>query len=134
MATYNWNVSLPFSASGDLSSKQYYFVQPATTAKRVLTATGASNPAPIGVLQGDPVSGEEAQVTILGVSQVWFSGSVALAYGDFIMAGSAGGAEKAGVVAGSAANGMALEAMTAGSGYVEALIFPFFPVLFENTP
>ena len=134
MATYNWQVNLPFSASGDLSSHQYKFVKPATTAKRVLLANGASNPAPLGVLQNDPISGEEAQVCFLGVSQLWVSSSANIAYGDFLRCGSAGGAELHNEVGASAANGIALEAMSAGSGYIEALIFPFFSILWDNVP
>jgi len=40
-----------FRADTDLSSYQYYCVTPASTEGYVKLATGASNPAPIGILQ-----------------------------------------------------------------------------------
>lgn len=123
MTTYNpmGIAPLPFSASGDLSSDQYKFVMPGTVAKRVLLANGASGPVPFGVLQNDPVSGEAAQVAMYGTTQVWFSGSVDVTYGDFLIAGSAGGAELAAL---SAINAVALEGITAGSGYIEVFLIP----------
>lgn len=134
MTTYNYMVNIPFSASGDLSSNQYKFVKHAGTAERVDLATGASLPAPIGVLQNDPVSTEAATVCVFGVTQVWFSSSAAITYGDFITCGSAGGAETAGVTAGSATQGIALEGMSAGSGYIKMLYQPQFAILWDNTP
>lgn len=121
---------LTFSASGDMSSNQYKFMKMASTAKRVLLANGASNPGPIGILQNDPLSGEPASVKVWGTTQVWFSGSANVSYGDFLVSGSAGGAEKAALCT---ANAIALETITAGSGYIEALVFPMhFSVMAAN--
>jgi len=123
---------LTFSASTDLSAAQYKFVRPTTAAnKSVVLANGASGPVPYGVLQNDPVAGEAAQVRVYGTSQVWFSGSGALEAGEFIVSGSAGGAEKAAL---SSVNGIALEAISAGSGYIEVLLVPFFSAFADNTP
>lgn len=133
MSSYNnmGIADLPFSASGDMSSNQYKFVKPATTAKRIMLANGASAPFPLGVLQNDPLSGEPAQVKVLGTTQVWFSGSVNVTYGDFLCSGSTGAAE---VAALSAVQGIALETITAGSGYIEMLLFPLASVWADNTP
>lgn len=124
MATYNYGIDLPFSASGDLTNKQYYFVIPSGAAKRVQVATGASNPAPLGVLQNDPRTGEEATVRVWGVSKVVADADTAIAYGDFLTSGSTGMA----VVNtnGSSVAAVALQALSSGTGvYIEALLLPF---------
>lgn len=132
MAIYSgFGFDLPMSASGDLSAKQYYFMAPASTAKRVLTATGASGPAPIGVLQNDPTSGEEATVRILGSTKVQADAATAIGYGDFITSGSDG---RAVVTTGSAFHGMALEALASGSAIIEVLLLPHGAYLADNTP
>ncbi len=134
MTQYNWGIDLPFSASGDLSAKQYYFMKLATTAGRVLTANGASNPIAIGVLQNDPASGQEAQVRILGSTQVYVSSSTAIAYGDWVMCASDGGAEYM-IGGASSVQGIALEAVAAGkNAYIEVLLMPFSSVTSDNTP
>lgn len=123
---------LTFTASTDLSSNQFKFVSPTTAGdKNVVLANGASGPVPYGILQNDPVATEAAAVRIYGTSQCWFSGSVALQAGEFVVSGSAGGAEKAAL---SSINGIALEAIAAGSGYIEVLLLPNFSVFADNTP
>ena len=69
-----------FTAAADLSGKQYHFVVLAS-ATTVNVATAITN-APIGILQNDPESGEQAVVRISGVSKVVADGT--LAAGNFI--------------------------------------------------
>ncbi len=124
MATYNYGIDLPFSASGDLTAKQYYFVTHASAAKRVQASTGASNPAPIGVLQNDPRTGEEATVRVWGVSKVVADADTAIGYGDYLTSGSTGMA----VINtnGSSVAAMSLQDLTSGTGvYIEVLLLPF---------
>lgn len=59
-----------FTADADLTAKQYYFVTPASTVGNVKVATGASNPAPVGVLQNSPSAGEAARVRVLGFTKL----------------------------------------------------------------
>lgn len=127
---FSWDET--FSASGDLSSYQYRFVKPASTAKRVLLASGASGAAPIGVLQDDPVSGEAANVRMLGSTKLYVDAGTAIAYGDFLTSGSTG----LGVVStGSAFHAMACEDVASGSGIlIEAILLPYGAYLADNTP
>ncbi len=69
-----------FTAAADLSGKQYHFVVLAS-ATTVNVCTAITN-APIGILQNDPESGEQAVVRISGVSKVVADGT--LAAGNFI--------------------------------------------------
>ena len=69
-----------FTAGADLSAKQYHFVVMAS-ATTVNVATAITN-APIGILQNDPESGEQAVVRLSGVSKVVADGT--LAAGNFI--------------------------------------------------
>ena len=69
-----------FTAAADLSGKQYHFVVLAS-ATTVNVCTAITN-APIGILQNDPESGEQAVVRISGVSKVVAAGT--LAAGNFI--------------------------------------------------
>lgn len=59
-----------FVADADLTAKQYHYVMPASTPGNVQIATGASNPAPIGVLQNSPSAGQEASVRALGFTKL----------------------------------------------------------------
>jgi len=128
-----WAWDETFSASGDLSSYQYRFVSPASTAKRVQLGTGASGPAPLGVLQDDPKSGYECVVRIQGTTKV--SGDAegtAIVYGDFLTCGSAG---QAVVTTGSGFSAVALEALASGSGVnIEVMLLPHSAYLADNTP
>lgn len=127
-----WAFDLPMSASGDLSSAQYYFVSHASTAKRVQKATGACGPAPFGVLQNDPTSGEEATVRVLGSTQVYADASSAIVYGDFLTSGSDG---QAVLTTASAFHAMALEALASGdSVLIEVLLMPNGAYVADNTP
>lgn len=120
-------IDLPMTASGDLSAVQYRFVQPAQNPRLVERATGGSNPAPMGVLQNDPVNGEAAAVRAYGTSLLYVSTACGnLGYRDWLTSGSDG----QGVLAGTAGAGSAIHAMylgaaiTSGSGILgEAFIF-----------
>ena len=69
-----------FTASADLSAKQYYFVK--MSAENTVTVCAAVTDKPIGVLQNKPASGEQAIVTVFGVSKV--SADATLAAGDVV--------------------------------------------------
>ena len=81
-----------FTAAADLSAKQYHFVVLAS-ATTVNVATAITN-APIGILQNDPESGEQAVVRISGVSKVVADGT--LAAGNFIGTSADGQADQIG--------------------------------------
>jgi hypothetical protein len=68
------------TAAADLSAKQYHFVVLAS-ATTVNVCTAITN-APIGILQNNPESGQQAVVQVFGVSKVVADGT--LAAGNFI--------------------------------------------------
>ena len=71
-----------FEASGDLSTKQYFFMKQDTTFNRVTTCTAATD-VPIGVLQNKPdAAGKAAEVMIVGLTKV--SADAALTIGNLI--------------------------------------------------
>jgi hypothetical protein len=82
----------PFLADVDLTTCQYRFVMPASTAYYVTGATGASNPAPLGVLQNSPSQGQEARVRVLGFSKVVAvaPSGCGLAYGRYFSTSTVG--------------------------------------------
>ena len=69
-----------FTAAADLSAKQYHFVSLAT-ATTVNVCSAITN-APIGILQNNPTSGQQAIVQLFGISKVVADGT--LAAGNFI--------------------------------------------------
>lgn len=80
-----------FTAAIDLSAKQYYFMAAGSIAGEVTTATGASNPTPIGVLQNKPTAGQIARVRLLGKTTLnALPGTSNIGLGHFISAGSTG--------------------------------------------
>lgn len=121
---YNQGLDFPFSASGDLDAVQYRFVMTACTPGMVLRATGASNPAPLGILQNDPRSGDVANVRIWGVSFLDVDAGTAIQYGDYLTSSSVG----LGVINtnGSSVAAVALNAVTSGSGVrIPVLLLPY---------
>ena len=68
------------TAAADLSAKQYHFVSLAS-ATTVNVCTAITN-APIGILQNNPTSGQQAIVQLFGISKVVADGT--LAAGNFI--------------------------------------------------
>lgn len=61
-------VKITLTAGEDLSAKQYYFVKVNSSGAAVLCA--AATDKPIGVLQNDPASGEEASILVVGGTKV----------------------------------------------------------------
>jgi len=133
MSKYSgWGFDLTFSASGDLSDYEYYFVAPATTEGYVVVATGASSPAPIGVLQSGAKSGNPVSVRILGSTQIYGDASTSIGYGDFVTSGSDG---QAVLASASFVEGVALEALSTGDGtLIEVLLSHNHASVVDNTP
>lgn len=69
-----------FTASADLSAKQFYFVKLSSATQ--VTVCSAVTDVPIGVLQNKPTSGQQAIVCVFGVSKV--SADATLAAGNVI--------------------------------------------------
>ena len=133
MAKYHSAVlDIPMTACGDLNDYQYYFVKGASTAGWVELANGSSNPMPLGILQNDPRSLEEAVVRIMGTSKIYTIPAGAHKYGDFLMSSSAGQAE---IHSGSGtAAGVAMDNVAAGASiYTEILLFPVTNQVTDNT-
>ena len=137
MSYYTDGVELgTLSASGDQNDNQYKFVKAATTEGMFLLADGASGPAPLGVLQNDPKSGDVGRIKVLsggGVTQLWVDAATAIAFNDYITCGSDG----RGVVAETAGSnnhfGIALQAVASGSALIPVLLQPG-QVAADNTP
>jgi hypothetical protein len=112
-------VDLPFTANADLSSLQYRVIAAGSVAGECAAQTtdmGSS----LGILQNDPVQGEEATVRVYGRSWAYVnteaSGS-AVTVGGLITAAS--DSMVRGYIAGAACKhylGFALEAVASGSG------------------
>ena len=86
-------------AAADLSAKQYYFVKLDGNGFAVVCA--AITDKPIGVLQNTPVSGEEAEILVTGITKISANGAISIA--DSIGSSSDGQAET--IAAGSATTG-----------------------------
>lgn len=126
-------LDITLTASGDQDSNQYKFVMLAQTANQFLLATGASGPAPIGVLQNDPQGGAAGRIRCGGVTQLWIDAATAVGVGDFVTCGSDG----RGVVVSTAGSNnyfaQALEAVASGSALVSVLL-QTGQVAADNTP
>jgi hypothetical protein len=64
-----------FTASADLSAKQYHFVK--MSGNDTVTVCAAITDVPVGVLQNNPASGGAAEVALLGVTKVVADGTLA---------------------------------------------------------
>jgi len=125
MADYNWGFDYPMTASGDANALQYHFVQVASggAGDTFEKSSGASNPAPTGVLQDDPESGNVGAVRILGVTKLIVNADSAINAGDYLTSSSTG---QAVVSTGSSVAALALESVSSGSGvYIKALLLPY---------
>jgi hypothetical protein len=112
-----------FTASADLSSRQFYIVasSAAGTVTFCATSTGDAATRAIGILQNNPTSGQAANVRILGKSKCYASSSGAVAHGARVSASTGGGAQTAST--GSWVLGTALTASTGGAGQlIEVLL------------
>jgi len=72
----NYSVRATFVAGADLSTKQYTFVK-LNSSGQVIAAAAATD-IPIGVLQNNPTSGQEASVTIVGGTKIVASAAATL--------------------------------------------------------
>lgn len=107
-------------ADVDMDDYQYRFVTAASTAGYFKLATGASNPAPLGVLQNDPDQGEPGLIRAVGVTKVVANAVSAIAFGDFLTSNASGQAIP--VNASGPAHAIALEALASGSAIITALV------------
>lgn len=126
MATYNWGFDRTFKAAVDLSTYQYRFVKSGSIEGEVALMNVAGG-SPLGVLQNDPVAGEEAVVRLLGSTKVYADSGSAWSYGQYCKAGSDGAA--LGTVTATAASAhvagiVLLTPGTTGCGYAEILLIP----------
>lgn len=107
-------------AGADLSAKQYYFVK--LTAAWTVDVCAATTDIPIGVLQNDPASGEEARVCVFGLTKV--NSDAALAAGNLI--GTAADGQAAAYANGTDTTkyivGQVVQASGAAGGYASAFI------------
>lgn len=69
-----------FTASADLSTKQYYFVE--ISGAGTVNVCNAATDKAIGVLQNKPTSGQPAEIMAIGITKV--SSDAALSRGDLI--------------------------------------------------
>lgn len=101
-----------WTASADLSSKQYHFVK--LSGDNTVTVTAAITDKTVGVLQNAPKSGQAAEVCVFGVTKVVADGT--LAAGNLI--GTSADAQADAIAAGTDTTvyvvGQALEAASAG--------------------
>lgn len=74
------------TASADLSTHQYKFVK--LSGEKTVTVCSAATDLPFGVLQNAPTSGQEAEVTSIGVTKL--IGTADLNFGDRIGTSSGG--------------------------------------------
>ena len=78
-----------FTASADLSAKQFYIVK--MSGDNTVTVCAAVTDVPIGVLQNKPASGGQAVVRVFGMSKV--SADATLAAGNIIGSSADGQAQ-----------------------------------------
>ncbi len=80
-----------FTAAVSLASSQYFFVTAGSITGEVVIATGASNPAPLGVLQNTPAAAGKAIVRVFGRTSIAASPNACdLRFGRFVTAASNG--------------------------------------------
>ena len=102
-----------FTASADLSAKQYHFVK--MSGNNTVTVCAAITDVPIGVLQNTPTSGQAAEVCLFGITKVVADGT--LAAGDRIGSSADGQADAITVASDTTVTivGQALNAAAAGN-------------------
>ena len=103
------------TAAADLSSKQYYFVKLASAT--TVNVCSAITDLPIGILQNNPESGEQAIVQIFGISKVVADGTITA--GRWM--GTSADSQAAGITPGSDTTvyvmGQAIQAASAGETF-----------------
>jgi hypothetical protein len=135
MTAYNQALNtITLSASGDADTWQYHFVKLALGDDNFNIATGASNPAPIGILLDDPESGNRGSIAVPNGGRVKVRAdatSTAIVIGDWLTAGSDG---QAVVGSGSAVFGQALKAVASGASVLIDMIWQPSVTIADNTP
>lgn len=127
MAKYEDGIDHNFVAETDLDDYQYHFVRSSGSTSGsvsyVNVGNGASNPGPLGVLQNDPNTGQEAQVRMFGSTQLVVNGAGSTIYfGRFLTAGSDGHGEPIDYSAASVAHAIALDHCTGDGVTIEAWV------------
>ena len=109
-----------FIAGGDLSAKQYYFVK-LSADNTVVVCAGATD-LPVGVLQNNPVSGQTAEVCVIGETKI--SGDADLDAGHLIGTSADGQADRkiAGTDTTEYIVGVVKKGNTAAGGLVTAFV------------
>lgn len=117
-----------FIAGADFSSCQYQFVSAGSVVGEVVLATGTCNPAPIGIIQNSPCTGQEARVRIYGLSKlvVNVDGSGCnLNWRRYVYCASDGKGQGA-CITGCPVNALYLDAnLLSGSAIAQVLLYPF---------
>jgi hypothetical protein len=85
----NYSVKATLVAGEDLSAKQYNFVKIDNGTGRAVAVSGATD-RPIGVLQNNPASGQEAEVLIVGGTKIKAGGSASAGQALFASASATG--------------------------------------------
>lgn len=131
MATYaGYQITRTFTSGCDFSSTgQYTFVRAGSVAGEVTgMAPRAINASPLGVLQNDPIAGEEATVCMFGLTKIYTETedtASPLTFGGLVKCASAGRAIGTDITATASINvvGIALEAVASGSGQLIEMWF-----------
>ncbi len=124
------DIELKSSDDYSASKWRYCFVTLGGSADVCGSATGASSPWPIGVLQNCPCAGEAAQVRLYGFSKLRVSCATCIIKpGSKLLcnSGSAWGEqlEYANAWATCAYSAIAMEAVSSGCAIIEVLLVPF---------
>jgi hypothetical protein len=72
----NYSVKVTLVAGADLSALQYYFVK--LNANGQAVACAAATDVPVGVLQNAPLSGQEAEILIVGGTKIVVGAAISL--------------------------------------------------------
>ena len=83
----NYAVKVTLVAGEDLSAKQYHFVKIDNGTGKAVAVSGATD-RPIGVVQNNPTSGQEAEVLISGGTKIKAGGSASAGQALFASAGA----------------------------------------------
>lgn len=106
------------TASADLSSKQYHFVE--VSGVLTVASCNATTDKSLGILQNDPTSGAAASVAIMGTSKITAGGAITA--GDLIAPKADGRAQTA--VATQYARAIALQTSTTDGQIIECVLLP----------
>jgi hypothetical protein len=85
----NYAVKVTLVAGEDLSAKQYHFVKIDNGTGKAVAVSGAAD-RPIGVVQNNPSSGQEAEVLISGGTKIKAGGSASAGQALFASASATG--------------------------------------------